>query len=29
MVEGLMLLFGLKLVWVMVIDPLRVSLSAQ
>jgi hypothetical protein len=29
MVEGLMLLFGLKLAWVMVIDPLRVSLSAQ
>jgi hypothetical protein len=29
MVEGLMLLFGLKLVWVMVIDPLRLSLSAQ
>ena len=29
MIEGLMLLFGLKLVWVLAIDPLRVSLSAQ
>jgi len=29
MVEGLMLLLGLKLLWVMVIDPLRLSLAAQ
>ncbi|MFM2172705.1 MAG: hypothetical protein RLZZ54_632 [Cyanobacteriota bacterium] len=29
MIEGLMLLLGLKLVWVLAIDPLRVSLSAQ
>lgn len=29
MVEGLMLLFSLKLIWVTLIDPLRVSLSAQ
>ena len=28
-IEGLMLLLGLKLVWVLAIDPLRVSLSAQ
>lgn len=29
MVEGLMVLFGLKLFWVLVIDPLRLSFSGQ
>ena len=29
MVEGLMLLLGLKLVWILAIDPLRLAASAQ
>jgi hypothetical protein len=29
LVEGLMLLLGLKLLWITLLDPLRLSASAQ